>query len=281
MQIDDIFNLEKYPLNQLDSAEGKDFINSIRNSLDEDGSCTLEKFVTQDALQLMAEQAVELVDLAYAGPTSVSPYFFNYKIAEGMDVDEHHPTRRTGKRNLSQVASDLMPESHVLSILYRSPQMLEFLSWIRGIPIYCNQDKYQSLNISMMDRGGCQQWHFDTGRMVTTLLLQAPESGGEFEYAPNIRSDADENFDEVEKVLDGISDRVKRLKLQEGTLSLFQGHYSLHRVTEVQGARTRIQGILGYATQPDLVGNLESSILHYGPRVAELESVESMESMDS
>ena len=36
-----------------------------------------------------------------------------------------------------------------------------------------NLDPYQSLNISVMDEGGCQQWHFDGGNMVTTLLLQA------------------------------------------------------------------------------------------------------------
>ena len=45
----------------------------------------------------------------------------------------------------------------------------------------------------------------------------------------------------------------------------------MHRVTEVQGKRTRIQAILGFSTNPDLQGSLDSSILHYGPRVAELE----------
>ena len=48
----------------------------------------------------------------------------------------------------------------------------------------------------------------------------------------------------------------------------------MHRVTEVQGSRTRIQAILGFSTEADLHGKLESSILHYGPRVAQLEGVE-------
>jgi len=68
-------------------------------------------------------------------------------------------------------------------------------------------------------------------------------------------------------VLDGETERVRTLKLQSGTLSLFRGHYSLHRVTEVHGSRQRLQAILGYSTKPDLVGSTESSVLHYGERV--------------
>jgi hypothetical protein len=60
-------------------------------------------------------------------------------------------------------------------------------------------------------------------------------------------------------------------------LSLFQGHYSMHRVTEVSGETKRVQAILGYTTIPGLTGSLESSILHYGPRVAELERLNSQQ----
>jgi len=123
-----------------------------------------------------------------------------------------------------------------------------------------------------MNKGGCQQWHFDSGNMVITLLLQEPEAGGVFEYSPGIRSDNDENFETVQAVLDGDLSRVKRNPLKAGTLSLFRGHYSLHRVTEVEGNRQRLQAILGYSTNPGHIGSKESSILHYGPRVAEIES---------
>jgi hypothetical protein len=108
--------------------------------------------------------------------------------------------------------------------------------------------------------------------MVTTLLLQEPEGGGIFEYAPAIRSDTDEHFNAVQAVLEGRSKQVKQNLLQTGTLSLFRGHYSLHRVTSVEGRRQRLQAILGYSTKPNLFGSKESSVLHYGPRVAEIEN---------
>jgi hypothetical protein len=220
----------------------------------------------------MASQAQSISHLAYPGPTEVSPYFFNYRLGEGEELPSTHPLRRKGKRNLAQVAADLIPPDFLLSQLYHSKLMLDFLAAVSGQTIYRNQDPYQSLNISVMDQGGCQQWHFDGGHMVTTLLLQEPKAGGVFEYAPAIRSETDENFAAVQAVLDGNNERVHSNRLQAGTLSLFRGHYSLHRVTPVTGKRQRIQAILGYTTKPNLFGSKESSILHYGPRVAEIEA---------
>ena len=269
-----LIDLERYPLNDLAGAAGQRLINRTRFVLDQDGSCTLPGFVHQSAVAEMAVEASTLQHLAYPGPTEVTPYFFNYDLGKGDEIADDHPLKRKGNRNLSQVASDLIPDHHKLSRLYYSSVLTDFLAAVLGEAVYRNQDKYQSLNISVMNAGGCQQWHFDSGPMVTTLLLQAPESGGVFEYVPELRSDESENFEQVQQVLDGALDRVRRLKLEVGTLSLFRGHYSMHRVTEVGGSRTRIQAILGFSTAPDLQGSLESSILHYGPRVARIEGRE-------
>jgi hypothetical protein len=256
----------------LSTPDTQDWIAQLRTQLEQDGSCTLPNFVTSQALGEMALQARSIAHLAYSGPTEVSPYFFNYRLGEGEKLPSSHPLKRKGKRNLAQVAADLIPTDFLLSQLYHSKLMLDFLVAVSGQAIYRNQDPYQSLNISVMDQGGCQQWHFDAGHMVTTLLLQEPEAGGVFEYAPGIRSETDENFDAVQAVLDERSNRVLKNRLQAGTLSLFRGHYSLHRVTPVEGKRQRIQAILGYSTKPNLLGSKESSILHYGPRVAEIEA---------
>ena len=267
-----IINTDDYPVDQLSSIDVRSWVGQLRTSLDQDGCCALPNFVTAQALDEMARQALSIAHLAYPGPTEVSPYFFNYGLGQGEDLPCTHPLRFKGKRNLAQIAADLIPPGFLLSQLYRSSLMLDFLAAVTGQRIYRNQDPYQSLNISIMNQGGCQQWHFDSGTMVTTLLLQEPDAGGIFEYAPAIRSDSDENFDAVQAVLEGNRDLVLQNRLQAGTLSLFRGHYSLHRVTPVEGQRQRIQAILGYSTRPGLLGNKESSILHYGPRVAEIEA---------
>ena len=267
-----IVDTDLYPLTGLSSSAAQSWLSDIRVNLRRKGSCTLANFVTRDALALMAQQAESIAHLAYPGPTEVSPYFFDYQAGNQQDLPATHPLRHKGKRNLAQVAADLIPPDFLLSQLYHSRLMLDFLSRVAELPVYRNQDPYQSLNISVMDQGGCQQWHFDSGDMVITLLLQEPEGGGIFEYVPSIRSPTDENFNSVQRVLEGHREQVVQNRLQAGTLSLFRGHYSLHRVTPVEGTRRRLQAILGYSTKPDLLGSKASSILHYGPRVAEIEN---------
>jgi hypothetical protein len=266
-----LVDLDRYPLNNLDSEAGTQLVADTRASLESIGSCSLPGFVRASVISDMAAEASSLEQLAYPGPTEVTPYFFNYNLGEGVEVPDDHPLKRKGKRNLAQVATDLIPKQHLLSRLYYSRILPDFLARVLEQPVYRNQDRYQSLNISMMNAGGCQQWHFDSGPMVTTLLLQEPEAGGVFEYVPALRSDENENFEQVQRVLDGDSQGNKQIEPKAGTLNLFRGHYSMHRVTEVEGKRTRIQAILGFSTDPNLVGNLDSSILHYGQRVAALE----------
>jgi hypothetical protein len=262
-----LVDLERYPLSRPGTPSYEDLVEKVRASLSEEGLASLRGFLRPDAVELMAFEAEALAPLAYPGPTEATPYFFNYDV--GGDVEADHPTRRRGRRALSQVAYDLIPTESALYRLYHWPLLPAFLAHVFGYEmLYRTADAYQSLNISVMDEGGCQQWHFDRSRFVTTLLLQAPESGGEFEYAPNLREDADEHFERVSAVLDGAVGALRRIAIEPGTLNLFKGHYSMHRVTEVRGSRRRLQTILAYSPEPNVQGSLKSSILHYGPRVA-------------
>lgn len=262
-----LINLDRYPLTTPDAPGYAAEVERIRADLDRDGAASLPNFLRPEAIELMAFEAEALSPLAYAGPTEVSPYFFNYDM-EGGD-DPSHPTRRKGRRNLAQVAYDLIPEESALYRLFYWDPLPAFLADALGLPrLYRTEDPYQALNISVMGEGGCQQWHFDRSAFVTTLMVQSAEAGGHFEYVPGIRADEDEHFDEVRAVMDGDESRIKRIEIEPGMLNLFKGHYSMHRVTEVSGARRRLQTILGYSATPGLMGSLKSSILHYGPRVA-------------
>ncbi len=65
-----IVNTELYPIDNLSSTAAKSLIGEIRTRLEQDGSCTLANFVTQQALTEMARQACELTHLAYPGPVT-------------------------------------------------------------------------------------------------------------------------------------------------------------------------------------------------------------------
>ena len=264
----DFVDLDRYPITELDSPRGQALVSEVRRRMDDSVICALPGFLRPEALRRMVEEAEHLEPLAYQGPTEASPYFFNY----GTDLGElpaDHPRRRKTPRNMRQVAYDLIPEETAIWQLYNWDALPRFLAAAVGVPaLYRSADRYQALNISVMDEGGRQQWHFDTNEVNITLLLQAPEAGGEFEYVPLIRSAENENYEAVKRVLDGDREGVIQLEQQPGMLVLFKGHRSIHRVAPVRGQRRRVQSILGHNTRPDVVGSLQSSILHYGPRVA-------------
>ena len=116
-----------------------------------------------------------------------------------------------------------------------------------------------------MKEGGEQQWHFDSNDFSITLLLQEAEQGGDFKYAPNIRTPKDENYESVARLLDGDekSVTVKSVPLHAGTLMIFRGKYSLHRAMPVHGARQRIQSVLCFDVEAGRTNLAATNRRHY------------------
>jgi hypothetical protein len=103
-----------------------------------------------------------------------------------------------------------------------------------------------------------QGWHYDSTDFVVSLAVQASEAGGEFECARRIRSDEDENYDAVARVLGGDLRDVEVFPFTPGTLMVFQGRHSLHRVSPVRGPRPRYVALMGFDTKP---GTTSSDLL--------------------
>ena len=111
---------------------------------------------------------------------------------------------------------------------------------------------------------GILPWHFDSCEFTLSLMIQKPEKGGIFEYCPNIREPGNENFEEVKKVIDGDRTKVRQLKLEPGDLQIFKGRFTLHRVTKVEGNRSRYLAIPAYVLDPWRVNTPEHSRTIYG-----------------
>lgn len=264
----DLIDLDRYPILDLDSAAGSKLVAEVQARMKETVLCALPGFLKASVMPRLAAESEALVPLAYRGPHEASPYFYNYG-SDLASLPEDHPRRRKTPRKLSQVAYDLVPETALVRRLYEWEPLATFLARCLGVPrLWRCADRFQGLNLSVMEEGGCQQWHFDTNESNITLLMQAAEEGGEFEYVPLIRSAENENFDEVKKVLNGDRSRIVRLAQEPGMLVLFRGHHSIHRVAPCRGKRRRLQSILAYNARPGVVGSHASNLLHYGPRVA-------------
>ncbi|MCH9671383.1 MAG: arpA protein [Gammaproteobacteria bacterium] len=265
-----LLDLEQHPLDKPDSPRLARLVATMRAELASAGASCLRNFVSADGIERLRAEAHALVLHAFRGPSEASPYFFDYQHDKAASLPADHPLNTKTPRRLSQVATDLIPEDSLLRSLYLDGRLVNFFARVLAVPeLFPSADRYQALNISVMEGGGCQQWHFDRSECVITLLLQAPQDGGVFEYVPGIRSDDNEHYDDVKAVIGGDRSRVKSVALDAGTLMFFRGVYSLHRVTPVVGTDLRLQSILAYNPRPGVIGSIESSVLHYGERVRE------------
>jgi len=106
------------------------------------------------------------------------------------------------------------------------------------------------LNVMYAEAGGHGR-HFGRAEAVVTLMLQPSLGGGQFVYVPQLRSADDENPECVRRLLQGDRSGIRSMCGAAGTLALFCGHFSPHRVTTVTGPRPRIIAVLSYASSPD------------------------------
>ena len=71
------------------------------------------------------------------------------------------------------------------------------------------------------------------------------------------------NYDEVEAYVDGARDPIS-LSVDPGTLMLFRGRNSMHRVTPTIGDRTRILVVLAYNSEPGISLSEQARMTFYG-----------------
>ena len=95
-------------------------------------------------------------------------------------------------------------------------------------------------------------------------MLQDSQGGGDFEYVQNLRKPEDENHVGVMQAVSGAKEGVIRLPGHAGTLNLFVGQYSIHRVTPVEGPRPRVIAVLSYEEEPNVQFTDEERIRFYG-----------------
>jgi hypothetical protein len=125
-------------------------------------------------------------------------------------------------------------------------------------------DPLARVNVMEYRQGEALNWHFDRSEFTTTLLLQAPGAGGDFAYRTDLRSEGDPNYEGVAQLLEGRDAEVKLLHLDAGTLNVFRGKNTAHRVTPVRGPTDRIIAVFSYFDRPGVTFSPEERIGFYG-----------------
>jgi hypothetical protein len=256
-------DLDRYPIEPLGDARAQALAAACRAELAETGSCLLPGFLRPDAVTRMAEEAAAVAPLAHRKPGGRGATA--YLAPPDESFPEGHPRRRLQTSSVGAVAYDLIPHGSLVRALYEWDGLLAFLGASLGKDrLYRYADPLGALNIASMGEGEHLLWHFDQTDFVVSILLQDCERGGDFEYVPNIRDAKTENYDRVRRLLDGDRSEVVRLDMAPGTLALFMGRHSIHRVTPIAGSTLRLIALLGYDTEPGTLSSERLKLARYG-----------------
>ena len=256
-----LIDLRRYPILDCQSPRYQDLVATCRAQLAQIGACELTGFLTPEAIEAMAAEAEELAPLAFHSTVEGNPYL------EPIDPElpADHPKKMVETTSLAALAYDQFPQSSLLRQLYEWDPLMNFLADAIGQPkLYRYADPMGGLNIAVMKQGDYLRWHFDQTDFVTSLTLQAPEAGGEFEFVPMIRTPQEERFSAVRALLRGARADVRTIAVVPGTLLLFRGRYSIHRVTPIQGSTLRHMALLGYDVRPGVTSSEHLQYMRYG-----------------
>lgn len=257
----DILDLDRYPIDRLDSAEGQALVARCQADLAATGMFNLEGFLKPAAIaRAVAEVKPQLDSASFAHKRAHNIYF--KREIPGLAPD--HPALRLCETINHTVCADQIPGSIPVRVYEWAP-FATFLAATMGKPVlHTMADPLARVNVMAYRDGEALNWHFDRSEFTTTLLLQAPDGGGDFEYRSDLRTDDDPNYDGVARLLEGHDPEVKLLHLAAGTLNVFRGKNTAHRVTPVEGARERIMTVFSYYERPGVEFSDEERIGFYG-----------------
>jgi hypothetical protein len=231
------------------------FVEEGRAQMRKTGACEIPSFVRAEALDAFINDARALAPRSHrsGGPGTVYLGFPD----ESFPPD--HPQQWLGNYGVGAVAYDLFPADSPIRRLYEWDELTRFVAAILELDaIFPYADPLGALNLAVMTDDDELQWHFDQTDFVVSLALQDADTGGDFEVAPQIRSADDEHYDDVKAVLDGDHSQIVTLPMTPGTLLVFAGRYSLHRVSPIHGTTPRLVALFGYDTKP---GTMSSELL--------------------
>ncbi|TIT04172.1 2OG-Fe(II) oxygenase [Mesorhizobium sp.] len=262
--MENILDLDRYPLDREGSAERKRLVEISIAALEADGMFNLEGFLRPG----VAERAVQEIQPVMATRSHVHRRMHNIYFKPDLpELAPDHPALRKVETISHTVCADQIPDSLVLAI-YEYEPLLRFLAAAMGKPrLHVMQDPLARTNVMAYRAGEALNWHFDRSEFTTTLLLQAAQRGGDLEYRTDLLSDDNPNYDGVARLLEGRDPEAKILRMKPGTLNVFRGKNTAHRVTTVEGERERVIAVFSYYEKSGVMFSDEERVGFYGRTV--------------
>ena len=225
LHLDQVINLEDYPINQPHSDRYRDLVKFHQEQLLQNGVTTLPGLVTKEALDETVKEVEEKADTSFTMKTDHNIYLKE----SDKSLDTNHIRNKRLDTKVAALACDELSEQGPLKVIFRSESFLKFVQQILNLPsLHRNVDPVGAVFVNIYNDQFSHNWHFDESQWSTTILLQEAE-------------------DIAEKVISGDEEHVNTLEFKPGTLNIFQGRRSLHSVTSCHGPVSRLLGVLHFS----------------------------------
>ena len=259
--IEDLLDLERFPLDQTDSLEWNNLVEQCQAELESVGMYNLHGLLRDGIAE---KAAAEIAPVMASDSFTHTREHHIYFLPEIPDLEPDHPALKLNKTVNHTVCADQIPGSIVMQIYAWQP-FIDFLAATMGKnALHTMDDPLACANVMSYRHGEALNWHFDRSEFTTTLLLQSPKAGGGFEYRSDLRSDDDPNYDGVARMLSGGDDQIRLLEVEPGTLNVFKGKNTAHRVTPVEGNRDRMIAVFSYYERPGVMFSEAERVGFYG-----------------
>ncbi len=258
--MNDLIDLDRYPLDRPVSQMWLDLVKRSRAGLAKAGLFNLPGFIRAGSLDIFVAELKPILDRNAFFHVRRHNIYFDKEI---KGLAEDHPVRREFETSNRTICADQMGQAALIR-LYEWAPFAEFLAAVMEKPqLFTMADPLARVNVMAYSQDQALNWHFDRSEFTTTLLLQAPQGGGDFEYERDLRSDTDPNFEGVADLLEGRR-CPQRVMLEPGTLNIFKGKNTAHRVTPVRGNQDRIIAVFSFYERPGVRFSEAERIGFYG-----------------
>jgi hypothetical protein len=244
----DFLDLDKYPIDQPGSEPYLALVNRCQDDLVEKGMFNLDGLLLSNACQIAVDEIDPVMQTASFTHRRKHNIYFLKDIPE---LEPSHPALRKVETINHTICADQILDSIVVKIYEYEPLIRFIADTMQKSQLFTMPDPLARVNVMAYRAGEALNWHFDRSEFTITLLLQNPEAGGLFEYRSDLRSDSNPNYDGVARLLNNEDSKRQSIQACAGTLTVFRGKNTAHRVTPIEGNKERIVTVYSYYEQPD------------------------------
>jgi len=239
-------DVERYPIHEPELR--RPLVERFRGEIVRNGYCHLPGFLRREAVDQLIGEATALVT---EGRGFRSHEAHNVFLEDGESGPGLEPGALRAKEFASSkvlVAMDDMAKGSRLLEVYRWDPLRSFLQSVFDLPqLHHSADPIGGVyyNIFDGDFRDTLGWHFDRSNFSMNLILQTtPGAGGDFQYVRDSRPQISgmRRWADAEEF---IEPRIETPELFPGSLYLFAGSRSIHRVSPVTSGK-RVNAIFTY-----------------------------------